>query len=407
MSLALRTLLTVALLAALVAGMVYLYLALGKERTPLTFAPTQILGATWHTYKDHYLEATSGRTFDPSRNNITTSEGESYTMLRAVWMSDKPAFDTSWTWTKQHLQHQNDQVFSWLYGKHADGTYGVLTEQNGQVTASDADTNIALALVFAYARWQDPAYLAEAHGVITDIWNQEVLTVQGTPYLVADSVEKKSAAPTAVMNPSYLSPAAYRIFSLVDPTHPWSKVVDSSYTVLTESIEAPLDAKKSAGIPPDWVLLSKKTGVLSVPDSRTQTTNFGFDALRVPWNLSLDYEWFADERDLTLLSKMSFFTYTWQSAHAIGQTYAHDGSLVDPAQSTALYGGTIGYFLYEDQRNGMEVYSQKLVSLYNPDINEWKQQLSYYDDNWAWFGIGLYNKLLPNLSAGLPPATWK
>jgi endo-1,4-beta-D-glucanase Y len=407
MPLVIRTILTVLLIAALAGALTYLYLAVGKERTPLTFSPTQVLGATWHTYKDHYVEAASGRTVDPSRQNITTSEGESYTMLRAVWMADKPTFDASWNWTKGNLRHSNDQLFSWLYGKRTDGTYGVLVDQNGNVTASDADENIALSLIFAYARWQDPTYLAEARGIIADIWSNEVLTIGGTPYLVANDLEKTSKAQTAVVNPSYLSPAAYRIFSLVDSSHPWSRVVDSSYQVLTQSIDAPLDTGKSAGIPPDWVLIDKKTGAITATNSTVQTTNFGFDALRVPWNLALDYQWFSDERDRTLLSKMSFFTYTWQSAHAIGQTYTHAGTSVDPSQSTALYGGTIGYFLYEDPVNGRRVYDEKLLSLYNPDINEWKEQLSYYDDNWAWFGIGLYNQLLPNLAAGLPPSVWQ
>jgi hypothetical protein len=36
--------------------------------------------------------------------------------------------------------------------------------------------------------------------------------------------------------------------------------------------------------------------------------------------------------------------------------------------------------------------------LFSPDSNTWKITLGYYDDNWAWFGIALYNNLLPNLA---------
>jgi len=407
MTLAPRALIALLTLAVLIGAVWLAYTLIGSNRAPLTFAPTQVLGATWHSYKTRYIEASTGRTLDPSRGNITTSEGESYTMLRAVWMGDKDAFDSSWKWTKGHLQHSGDHLFSWLYGKHANGTYGVLTEQNGDVSATDADQDIALSLVFAYARWQDPAYLADARGIIASLWDNEVVLIGGTPYVVADNMEKRSNAPTAIVNPSYLSPAAYRIFALVDPAHPWSRVVDSSYQLLGKSMDAPLDTQKSAGIPPDWVALDKKTGALSAASASSTSTNFGFDALRTPWRIALDYQWYGDERARTILSKMSFLTYTWQSANAIGSVYAHDGTPVNPAQSTAMYGGAIGYFLYEDPDNARRIYDRKLLALYNPDVNEWREQLSYYDDNWAWFGIGLYEKLLPNLVAGLPASVWQ
>lgn len=408
MTLAARTALVLLVIAALVAAAIVAYVKGGNERTPLTFSPTQVLGATWIDYKANYVEAGSGRTLDRSRQDVTTSEGESYTLLRAVWMGDKTTFDSSWQWTIANLQHTaGDHLFSWLYGQRPDKTYGVLTEQNGNVTASDADQDIALALVFAYARWQDPAYLQAAKTIISDIWNSEIIVIQGLPYLAADNVEKTSAASAAVMNPSYLSPAAYRIFALVDPAHPWGGVVDSSYAVLSQSIDSPLDASSSAGLPPDWITIDRRTGTIGPASSGSSTSRFGFDALRVPWRLALDYQWYGDPRDRTMLSKMRFLSYTWQSASAIGETYGHDGALIDSRQSSALYGGTLGYFQYEDPVKGKAIYQRKLLVLYNPDINRWKQNLSYYDDNWAWFGIGLYNQLLPNLAANVPASFWQ
>src|SRR5690606_13703874 len=107
----------------------------------LVFSPQRIMSALWADYKSHFLEAESKRTLDPSRNNITTSEGVSYTMLRAVWMGDKETFDTQWQWAKDNLSRQDDALFYWLYGQRSDGTYGVLAEQGGQNSASDADTD--------------------------------------------------------------------------------------------------------------------------------------------------------------------------------------------------------------------------------------------------------------------------
>lgn len=394
------------LCASLVLLASVLYLLSPKSKTPLVFSPTQVLGATWRIYKDYYFEKTSGRVLDLSQSGVTTSEGESYAMLRAVWQSDKAAFDQQWSWTKDNLLHDTDWLSSWRFGEREDGSYGVLTAEGGEHAASDADTDIALALVFAYARWQDPTYIGEARRVLDDIWDKEVILIGGKPYMTANDLEKFSGSGTAVVNPSYLAPYAYRIFALVDSAHPWGELVDTSYELLGRSMEQPLGKTISAGLPPDWVLIDKRTGALSRPAAGTMTTNFGYDALRVPWRLALDYQWYADSRAKDLLGRMSFLSQQWRDTGALASVYAHDGSVVADYESAAMYGGAIGYFMVADQEQAREVYEQKLAFLYDSDTNDWKQRLSYYDDNWAWFGIGLYNNLLPNLVANLPASAY-
>src|ERR1700710_1317714 len=134
--------------AAVIVLLVVIYRNSGKSNVPLVFTPEQILNSTWLNYKTEYLEPTTSRTLDKQNNNITTSEGESYTMLRSVWLGDKSTFDNSWSFTRDNMQHKNDALFSWLYGKQQDGSFGVLTAQGGTASASDADSDIALSLVF-------------------------------------------------------------------------------------------------------------------------------------------------------------------------------------------------------------------------------------------------------------------
>lgn len=378
-----------------------LFALIKTANVPLTFSPTQVLGALYRAYTLDDLEASSGRTLDASRGNITTSEGESYTMLRAVWEGDKSTFDTSWQWTKDNLQHSQDHLFSWLFGKEPNGSYGVLANQGGTVAASDADTDIALSLVFAYARWQDSTYLDDARGVINDIWDKEVIVVNGTPYLAANDIEKTSPDSSFLIDPSYLNPAAYRIFARVDTTHPWNSLVDSSYTLLGNAITNPLGGTSSDNLPPDWVRMDKATGAL-LPPGNNLTTNFGFDALRVPFRLSLDYEWSNDPRDLSLLSKMSFLGSSWSANHALSSTYSHQGQVTYQPETYAMYGGTLGYFMHEDPSAAKAIYQSKLLPVFDADTNRPRASLGYYDDNWAWFGLALYNHLLPNLTASLP-----
>lgn len=390
---------------ALVLAGAAIYLSNPKSEVSLVFTPTQVLGGSWENYKKEYIEASSGRTIDYSQNDITTSEGESYTMLRAVWEGDKTTFDTSWTWTKDNLKRPNDRLSAWLFGQEPDGSYGVLTDQGGENDASDADTDIAMSLLFAYARWQDPTYLGDARVIIQDLWQEDVITINGTPYMTADNVEKTSDSPTALIDVSYLSPAAYRMFAQIDPNDPWNDLINSSYQVIDASMQAPLDKSSSAGLPPDWVAINKTTGALSAPPSTassTLDTNYGYDAMRTPYRLALDYEWYQDPRDLQALQQMSFLTTQWQKSGSLASIYSHDGSVVTSTEDPAVYGGDIGYFMFADTKDATAVYQSKLQFLWNPDTDRWKEILPYYDDNWAWFGIGLYNHLLPNLFTSLP-----
>lgn len=374
--------------ALLAVGALY---ALTHLSVPLVFSPTQMMGSLWSDYKLGYLE--DNRTVDRSRGNVTTSEGQSYTMLRAAWMGDKETFDGAWQWTKDNLGRPNDRLSSWLFGQRPDGTWGVLADQGGYNSASDADQDIALALIFAYARWQDIKYLGDAHLILNDLWNKEVFMAGGHPYLAANDMEKISSSTSAVVNPSYLAPYAYRIFAMVDPDHDWPALVGTSYQVI--------DASFAEGqLPPDWVRIDKRTGAVLPAGDLSQ--DFSYDAIRTPWRLALDYQWYGDGRALNIIKKMSALKDEWDADRVL-TPLSRDGAPFDK-ESPAVYGATIGYFLLTDPSLAEQIYKEKLQFLYNPTENRFSSRLPYYDDNWVWFGIGLYNRLLPNLAASLPPS---
>jgi endo-1,4-beta-D-glucanase Y len=369
-----------------------LYFGTHKD-VPLVFSPTQMMGSLWSDYKLGYLE--DNRAVDRQRDNVTTSEGQSYTMLRAVWMGDKETFDNAWQWTKDNLDRPNDRLSSWLFGERADGSYGILTEQGGYNSASDAEVDMALALIFGYARWQDEMYLGDAQALLRDIWDKEVLLVGGRPYLAANDLEKFSPNETAIVNPSYLAPYAYRIFELVDPGRDWDGLVATSYEVIEKSLS-------EDGLPPDWARIDKRTGAV-IPAGSELSDDFSYDALRTPWRLALDYEWYGDERAAKVLKKMRALREEWSENGKIVPR-ARDGSAVGP-EAPALYGGVIGYFVVAEPTLARRVYEEKIQFLYDPGVNRFKERLSYYDDNWVWFGIGLYNRLLPNLATSLERTT--
>lgn len=373
-----------------------------EAQNPIVFSGKTMLKELWESYKRDNIESTTNRTLDKQRNDVTTSEAESYTMLRAVFEDDKDTFDKSWKWTKDILQHKDDNLFAWLFGKKNDGSYGILTESGGNNTASDGDTDIALALIFAYSRWVSSDYLDQAKLILQDLWDKSVITVGDKQYILANNLEKFSINQNVIINPSYLEPYAYRIFAKVDFDHAWESLVDSSYDILNRSTEDQLDKTSSANLPPDWIYIDRSTGQIVPGYANTNlTSNFSYDALRIPWKIALDWSWYKDPRDKSYLDKLSFLKNEWKNKTMLAATYTHDGSATTQYESHAMYGGTIGYFVVSDPDDSSQIYSKQLQALYSPDKQSWITTLSYYDDNWVWFGMALYNSELPNLAANL------
>jgi endo-1,4-beta-D-glucanase Y len=378
------------LIAVVVFGLLW-YKNRPGANVPLVYSTRSMYESLWQNYKTNYLEKDTFRTINKQQNNITTSEGQSYTMLRAVEMDDQATFDATYQWTKDNLwRNGEDRLFSWLFGKDTDGQYRVLKNQGGYNSASDADTDIALALVFAYNRWHRDQYRGDALAIMKDIWDKEVVMINNVPYLTANNVEKLNPD-RVIVNPSYFAPYAYRIFAKMDPYRDWNSLVDSSYNVLNKVTSASLDKKTSAGLPPDWVVIDKTTGNIIASDESNLTTNYSFDAIRVPWRIAVDYNWNKEPRAKAYLDTLSFLTTEWTKKGKLAGTYSHDGQALNNAEIPAVYGTALGYFMVSDPSHAEDVYNKKLKSLYNPDTNRWKKTLSYYDDNWAWFGIGLYN----------------
>jgi|SRR5579872_29886 len=388
----------VLIVLAIITAAVVAYHNSSKSHQPIVFSDRSMLDGLWNYHKLIYIDATTGRTVDHDRGNSSTSEGEGYEMLRSVWWDDKPEFDRAWGWAKAVLQHTgSDHLFSWYYSQLPNGNFGINTAIGAQNSASDADEDIALALIFANDRWQDSNYSDAAKLLISDIWKNEVVIINGKPYLTADNVEKSSGASVVLVNPSYFAPYAYRIFAKYDPNDNWNGLVDSSYQVLAASMSSKLDKNASSGLPPDWITINRKTGAINPVNDPNFNTDYSFDAIRVPFRIGLDYMWFQDSRAKQLLSQMGFLDQQWIQNQMLYTDYAHDGSVVGRTEAPSAYGGNLAYFVVNDKKSAAQIFQNKLKVLYSPDTNAWKNNLTYYDDAWAWLGMAYYDNFLINL----------
>jgi endoglucanase len=161
-----------------------------------------------------------------------------------------------------------------------------------------------------------------------------------------------------------------------------------------------LDKTSTAELPPDWIAINSTTGaIIPVPNNAVLTTNYSYDAMRVPFRMAVEYQWFGDDRAKVVLQKMSFLQTAWNENGLLDVTYAHDGTVVTSQEAPAIYGGDLGYFEIIDPTTATKIYNNKLKVLYDPDTNSWKGDVGYYDDNWAWFGMALHDGAYDNLDA--------
>ncbi len=357
----------------------------------------KLTAALWQSYlKNQWLS--EGRTVSNPVNSITTSEGQSYTMLRAVWQNDQNVFNTTWQWTKTNLQ-RSDHLFSWEWGRNSNGSYGIMTANNGQNTAADADCDIALALLMASQRWHKANYKHDAISIIQSIWNVEVVKINGLYYLAADNIEKTAATPYIVVNPSYFSPASYRIFDKVDPHNQWLALAKDTYPEINSMSQSTLGSKSTDNLPPDWITVNRKTGTYSPSPNHSQTTNFGFNAFRTIYRVALDYQWNHINAAKNTLNGFSYLAKQYKTTHSLAAIYNHNGNRVVDYSSYALYGGTLGYFEYNHPSIATNIINTKLIAnLFNNKTGQLKTNVDYYDNNWVWFGLKLYSHQLPDLA---------
>ncbi|WP_373532756.1 glycosyl hydrolase family 8 [Vampirovibrio sp.] len=351
-----------------------------------------LLKGSWQQYKDTFVQA-DGRVIDYN-GNISTSEGQAYAMLRAFWLRDKTTFDKTYQWAKDNLQiPRGDHLFSWKWGQKADQTWGALDT----TSATDADQDIALALLLAHKEWNDPAYEQDAQLILDEIWDRLTINAPLGRVLLPGDWPKKGR--TYQINPSYFAPYAYRVFAEVDDDHDWTLLIDSSYEIMTRSV-----AQTDTGLIPDWVEISMDNDNIRLyQDPADERSDFGYEAIRAYWRVGLDALMNPLEKRATLLLKQkNMLPRYWKIRKDMPVSITWDGIVRHPQlQSGAIYGAVFPSMYIQDQRLAEEMLQKRIVPNLKPG-GEWNTKNDYYAQNWLWCGLGLYNVYLepPRFSRG-------
>jgi endo-1,4-beta-D-glucanase Y len=295
--------------------------------------------AAFGAFRDEIVTADGARGYLRTRRpdtpdgvvNSTVSEGIAYGMLIAVMLGEQALFDAFYGYA---LEFANERgLMCWYVAP--DGSRAL-----GTGAASDADEDIAWALVMAHRQWGGrgalrESYLDSARRQIDRIWRHEI-DHEHCPHLFKPGDEWRPN----VFNPSYFSPHQYRVFGEVSGNRAgWQAVIDRGYAV----VEASLDAgggHHENGLVPAWCD-ARGVPVEAFPGAET---NYQTDSARLPFRLGQDFVYNEDPRARAYVAKTSAF-FAAIGADAIGDGYELDGrpcpdrKTVQPNPGSAVFVG--------------------------------------------------------------------
>ncbi len=302
------------------------------------------------------------------------SESQSYAMMQSLRVDDPDTFDTVWRWTQKNLQRP-DGLFAWKFTVGAKGT-ATIDDAN---SATDADTDIAHSLLIAASRWSKPAYRAEARRIIQGIWNVETAPSAGGRHIVAGNWAAESGA--LVINPSYFSPVAYRLFKSEDPNHDWEDVIRTGYrdveagSQLVRQIEGKF-------LPPDWLQLNLATNQYLPFTKRANSLDSSFDAFRTLWRIAQDATSAHEPAATAYLAKIDSFDKEWQEHNRLCNLYIFSSPTDACHFDLGTLAAPVSKWTVTDPdtaRRMLETYVFAPGKLILP------AKASFYERSWYWF----------------------
>ena len=241
----------------------------------------------------------------------TVSEGIGYGMLLSANYDDKALLDDLWGYYNLHLDENG--LMHWKI------------DENGNVigfnAATDADEDVAIALVLADRQWGSQGsvnYLQEAIDLVNLIFQYEVESI--TYVLKPGDVWGGSDT----TNPSYFAPSYYRVFKLITGNPEWDQVINKCYEILQNAVNS------TTGLVPDWC---KADGTPVSGYSHDYT----YDAVRTPWRIALDYVWFGNQEANSFCTTMTGFA-NGIGTHNIVDGYKLDGTPIGKWHNSAFVG---------------------------------------------------------------------
>lgn len=243
-----------------------------------TESAAQLKAAFDYYLKNKYKENGSYAAIEKDPGSYV-SEGTGYGMLMMVYFSDNTTsyqsqFDKLWAFYKAGSNEHG--LMNWAFGT-------LTPSDNKANAATDAEMDVAAALIMASYQFGDEKYLDEARTLLQNVKKYE---------FEENGLHKPGDAWNDKKNPSYAAPAYYKLFAEVDTENAefWkTTALNANYTLLEAN-----SAEYSTGLFDNWCDASGKG----------MDKYYGYDAARTPWRLAQDFYWFGESKAKTMLDKL-------------------------------------------------------------------------------------------------------
>lgn len=327
----------------------------------------QLLQHSWQFYKGRFL--VDGAHVVSNSYGGTISEGQSYALLKALWMNEPATFNRVWQWTKLNMKRPSDYLLGWRWGDgERDTPFGLMELDN----ASDADQDIAYALLLAGKQWNRPDYTRDGLNIVKDLWRLNVQYLDGHYYLIPGTWEgfKQNYL---TLNPSYFAPYVYREFAKADLAHAsgWNQLADDIY----DTLEACTNLTKPR-LPPNWCAVKwqddhQGSRIIFSDLQGEGSRDFGYDAFRVYWRMAMDARLSpapGRDRAKAYLKAHPFLLDYWRQHLSMPEGFSADGQPLSKETSGFAMGPVLvlNQVHRPDDQDGA-LYQQSLAPHYHAD----------------------------------------
>jgi len=365
----------------------------GGQVSAQTAAPDH--ARLWQAYASRFISG-DGRVIDPSRGDLTTSEGQSYALFFALVNNDRVRFDKLLAWTESNLAAGDlaEHLPAWSWGKGKDGSWGVLDPNS----ASDSDIWIAYDLIEAGRLWSNPHYATLGKKLASLAARREVASLPGLgPALLPGPTGFRSAH-TSVLNPAYSPIFLLDRLAAVDPAGPWADVA-----VITPAL---IERSSKNGFAMDFVSYTPGEGFTPclVDGKKSPTAVGSYDAIRVYlWAGMLPDSSPVKSKLLKALGGMNLYL----AQHgAPPEKINNDGT---PQAQAGPVGFSAALLPYLEGLSNDPAVAQQLVrikSQLDEKSNLYGTPPTYYDQNLILFGSGWLEKRFQFGSSGELLVRW-
>lgn len=350
---------------------------------------TSLVRATWEGYKANYIfcgancGGNMGIVFDPSMGYQAVSEGVGYGLLMAVMIDDQIAFNTIYDAAHRVMLMEDTGLFNWRVDNQ-----GAIT---GSSSATDAELDIAAALIFAQRRvergeWtQHPnrPYDERARSLLDSIWEHEVADGR---YLKAGNVFGDGQD---IINLSYFAPAWFRIYTQFEGSARWDALIEQGYQSLYATEGAPL------GLAPDWSTADGQPAFdyCNTHERPRQQCRYEmtYDAIRVPWRVGLDCLWFKEQRACDWSQRSARFLASLPDQHFALMYNMQGAPVVDYQDEVMISMWLVGMVAAENQDLRTRLEQRLLQRGSGAVVNGYwgASPDAYYQQSLAWFAAAL------------------